>query len=120
MIPVDFALPAESYVTDHDNPNDQVLWLLHAQADVPVWTTRTTSKCRFQECGVGRGSHDTQSQVSPRRRLRLSRGTCRVGFQRRGATGANESHRRDAFWRTEFYFPAFRIRAVLLDFWYSR
>src|SRR5882672_6053751 len=35
MIPVDFALPAESYVTNHDNPNDQILWLLHAQADVP-------------------------------------------------------------------------------------
>ena len=35
MIPVDFALPAVSYVTNHDNPNDQVLWLLHAQADVP-------------------------------------------------------------------------------------
>jgi hypothetical protein len=34
-IPVDFALPAESLITDHDNPNDQVLWLLHAQADVP-------------------------------------------------------------------------------------
>src|SRR6267142_4542118 len=35
VIPVDFVLPAESYVTNHDNPNDQVLWLLHAQADVP-------------------------------------------------------------------------------------
>ena len=34
-IPVDFALPAESYVTDQDNPRDQVLWRLHAQADVP-------------------------------------------------------------------------------------
>src|SRR6266849_8959526 len=34
-IPVDFALPAESLVTDHTNLNDQVLWLLHAQADVP-------------------------------------------------------------------------------------
>jgi hypothetical protein len=34
-IPVDFGLPPESLVTDHDNPNDQVLWLLHAQADVP-------------------------------------------------------------------------------------
>jgi hypothetical protein len=34
-IPVDFALPAGGLVTDHDNPKDQVLWLLHAQADVP-------------------------------------------------------------------------------------
>lgn len=34
-IPVDFAIPADAYVTDHDNPSDQVLWLLHAEADVP-------------------------------------------------------------------------------------
>ncbi|MGC2803444.1 MAG: HEAT repeat domain-containing protein [Candidatus Acidiferrum sp.] len=35
MIPVDFAIPSDAYVTDHDNFSDQVLWLLHAQADVP-------------------------------------------------------------------------------------
>ena len=35
MIPVDFPIPPESSVTYHDNPDDQVLWLLHAQADVP-------------------------------------------------------------------------------------
>src|SRR5213079_2502478 len=34
-IPVDFSVPADSSVTDLDNPNDQVLWILHAQADVP-------------------------------------------------------------------------------------
>jgi len=34
-IPVDFSIPAESAITNHDNPRDQVLWLLHAQADVP-------------------------------------------------------------------------------------
>lgn len=34
-IPVEFDLPTESLVTDHDNPDDQVLWLLHTQADVP-------------------------------------------------------------------------------------
>ncbi len=34
-IPVDFSLPAESLVTDHDNPSDQVLWRVHARADVP-------------------------------------------------------------------------------------
>src|SRR6266478_1252858 len=33
--PVDFSIPAESSITNHDNPRDQVLWLLHAQADVP-------------------------------------------------------------------------------------
>jgi hypothetical protein len=33
-IPVDFAIPSDAYVTDHDNSSDQVLWLLHAQADL--------------------------------------------------------------------------------------
>jgi hypothetical protein len=35
MIPVDFAIPADAWVTDQDDPSDQVLWLLHAQADLP-------------------------------------------------------------------------------------
>jgi hypothetical protein len=35
MIPVDFLIPADAYVTDRDNPSDQVLWLLHAQAEIP-------------------------------------------------------------------------------------
>ena len=34
-IPVDFGLPPDAYVTDKDNPSDQVLWLLHAQANIP-------------------------------------------------------------------------------------
>jgi hypothetical protein len=34
-IPVDFELPAEALVTDHSNPSDQILWMLHAGADVP-------------------------------------------------------------------------------------
>jgi hypothetical protein len=34
-IPVDFSPPADSLLTNHDNSNDQLLWLLHAQADVP-------------------------------------------------------------------------------------
>ena len=34
-IPVEFDLPRECLVTDHNNPDDQILWLLHAKADVP-------------------------------------------------------------------------------------
>ena len=34
-IPVEFDLPADALVTDQSNPRDQILWLLHAQADVP-------------------------------------------------------------------------------------
>ncbi len=34
-VPVDFAIPGDAYVTDLDNPSDKVVWVLHAQADVP-------------------------------------------------------------------------------------
>jgi len=34
-IPVDFTPPPDSQFSNYDNPSDQVLWLLHAQADVP-------------------------------------------------------------------------------------
>jgi hypothetical protein len=35
VIPVEFTIPSDAYESNHDNPDDQVLWLLHAQADVP-------------------------------------------------------------------------------------
>ena len=35
MIPVEFSIPSDAYESNHDDLNDQVLWLLHAQADVP-------------------------------------------------------------------------------------
>lgn len=34
-IPVSFSLPADAYETNNDNLRDRVLWILHAQADVP-------------------------------------------------------------------------------------
>ena len=35
LIPVEFSIPSDAYESNHDDPNDQVLWILHAQADVP-------------------------------------------------------------------------------------
>jgi hypothetical protein len=34
-IPVDFAIPADAFEANDDNPNDKVIWQLHANADVP-------------------------------------------------------------------------------------
>ena len=34
-IPVDFTIPSDAYETNHDQPSDQLLWLLHAEADTP-------------------------------------------------------------------------------------
>ena len=34
-IPVEFDIPEDAYETNHEMPSDQLLWMLHAQADVP-------------------------------------------------------------------------------------
>lgn len=34
-IPVDFTIPSDAYETNRDNPADQVLWIVHAEADTP-------------------------------------------------------------------------------------
>jgi len=34
-IPVEFSIPSDAYESNHDDFSDQLLWLLHAQADVP-------------------------------------------------------------------------------------
>ncbi len=34
-IPVNFVVPSDAYETNHEQSRDQLLWLLHAQADVP-------------------------------------------------------------------------------------
>ncbi len=34
-IPVEFTIPSDAYESNHDQPDDQLLWILHAQADVP-------------------------------------------------------------------------------------
>jgi hypothetical protein len=34
-IPVDFTIPTDAYETNHDQPSDQLLWSLHAEADTP-------------------------------------------------------------------------------------
>jgi len=34
-IPVEFSIPSDAYESNHDQTDDQVLWLLHAKADIP-------------------------------------------------------------------------------------
>jgi len=34
-VPVDFTIPGDAYETNHDQPSDQLLWILHAEADTP-------------------------------------------------------------------------------------
>src|SRR6267142_1100180 len=110
MIPVDFALPAETYVTNHDNPNDQVLWLLHAQADVPgVDYSDDFELPIFRSAASAEATRDSQSQVSS--------GAEASGFPAAPAELDSSAVAQPARTKvivsmhsggTELYFPAFR------------
>jgi hypothetical protein len=110
MIPVDFALPTESLVTDHDNPNDQVLWLLHAQADVPgVDYSDDFELPVFRSAASAEPARESQSQTSS--------GVNASGFAAEPSGADSSAVAQPAHTKvivsmhsggTEFYFPAFR------------
>lgn len=116
MIPVDFALPSESLVTDHDNPRDQVLWLLHAQADVPgVDYSDDFELPVFRTADSPAPARDSQSAAFS--------STDASGFSKAAADSDSSAVAQPAHTKvivsmhsggTEFYFPAFRnpVRAL--------
>lgn len=111
-IPVDFAIPSDAYITDQDNPSDQVVWVLHAEADipgvnytddfeVPVFKTSASSAAadsfaREEGAAAASSSDADSAAVSAPANPKVI-----ISSQAGG---------------TEFYFPAFRNpgRAVLL------
>jgi hypothetical protein len=118
-IPVDFLIPADSAITSHDNPRDQILWLLHAQADVPgvdykddfeipvfrgtssAGTARESSSSTFSTVntfGFATTSSEDSAEVAQPAHTKV--------IVSMGSGG------------TEFYFPAFRNpgRAAMLFF----
>ena len=108
-IPVDFGIPPDAYVTDKDNPSDQVLWLLHAQADIPG-----ISYTDDFELPVFR----TSSASDPSTAYSPSGGSCQTS-PNAAPVPAPANPRvtissQDGC--TEFYFPAFRSpsRAIFL------
>src|SRR5258708_1589895 len=118
-IPVDFSPPAACLATNHDNPNDQILWLLHAQADVPG-----VDYSDDFEIPVFRGATSTAPATELGTGIRA--GTCNFGFATAqtsdadSAGAAQPEHTKVVVSMgsggTEFYFPAFRNpgRALLL------
>lgn len=110
-IPVEFAIPADAYVTDRDNSSDQVLWVLHAQADVPgvnysddfeVPVFRTSSSpAAPPEPSFGSGFGSAEAFDSEAAVVAPANPGVRISSVPGG---------------TEFYFPPFRTpgRAVLL------
>jgi hypothetical protein len=68
-VPIHFTLPPDTYVTNTDNPNDKVLWILHAQADVPgvdfkddyevpVFRTKAASMVESASRWIDDGAHN--------------------------------------------------------------
>jgi hypothetical protein len=118
-IPVDFELPADGLITDHSNPSDQILWLLHAQADVPG-----VDYSDDFELPVFRTA--TSSQSASDSFSRASSSSSSFGFATVQSVDADsETVQQPASMKavvsmhdggTEFYFPAFRTpgRALLL------
>jgi HEAT repeats len=107
-IPVDFTVPSDAYETNHDQPSDQLLWLLHAEADtpgisfsdefeVPVFrlTPQTQASGTFANSDTATASPGFQSDsedVPPPDNPKVTVGA--------GANGG-----------TEYYFPPFRSPA---------
>jgi hypothetical protein len=107
-IPVDFSIPSDAYETNHDQASDQLLWMLHAEADtpginfsddfeVPVFrlTPQTQAAGSFAEPDTATAPAGFQSDsedVPPPSNPKVVVGA--------GAQGG-----------TEYYFPAFRSPA---------
>ncbi|HEY6946953.1 MAG TPA: HEAT repeat domain-containing protein, partial [Candidatus Acidoferrum sp.] len=120
-IPVDFELPADALITDHSNPSDQVLWLLHAQADVPgvdysddfelpVFRTADSQQpaaASFAETSFG--SSTTNFGFATERSLDADSGAVSQPARTKVVVSMHDGG-------TEFYFPALRTpgRALIL------
>jgi hypothetical protein len=110
VIPVDFSIPTDAYESNHDDPSDQVLWVLHAQADVPgvnysddfeVPVFRRTPSPGSASEPMASFSNDAQG------------GTAAPGFQSDASDVAAPANPKVVVSAgmnggTEFYFPPFR------------
>ena len=108
-IPVDFSIPSDAYESNHDQPNDQVLWLLHAQADVPgvnysddfeVPVFRQTAAPGLASRTTAFSPGGAPETVPPAFQSDASEVAAPANPKVVVSTGTNGS--------TEFYFPAFR------------
>ncbi len=117
VIPVDFAIPSDAYESNHDQPDDQVLWILHAQADVPG-----VSFSDDFEVPVFRRTPSAASGAAPTTAFALSEAsekTVPPAFQSDTSDVAAPMNPKVVISAgvsgTEFYFPAFRNPARVLS-----
>lgn len=122
-IPVDFAIPPDGFETNHDQPSDQLLWVLHAQADVPgVDYTDDFEVPVFRESKSSTRNFSMSSAPS------YSTGPINAGSSAAAVAPAFQSDSSDVAapprprvvvsttteGDTEFYFPPFRNRGQTL------
>lgn len=119
-IPVDFELPLESLVTDNSNLNDQIVWLLHAQADVPgvnysddfelpVFRTASSPQAASDSSTQAAASNTGFGFATVRQTIDGDSGDVPQPARTKVVVSMHDGG-------TEFYFPAFRTpsRALLL------
>lgn len=119
-IPVEFDLPAESLVTDHGNPGDQILWLLHAKADVPgvdysddfelpVFRTADSPQPAGEFASQAGSTNSSSFGFAPEQRADADSGAVAQPEHTKVAVTMHDGG-------TEFYFPPLRTpaRAFLL------
>jgi hypothetical protein len=114
-IPVDFGIPQDAYETDHEQPRDQLLWLLTAKADVPgVDYSDKFEVPVFRTGSAASAARDTFASGFPTSFSSAAAGTA-PAFESDSSEVAAPikpkvvvSTTSDG--STEFYFPAFRNR----------
>ena len=120
-IPVEFDIPAESLVTDHSNPSDQILWQLHAKADVPgVDYSDDFELPVFRTADSPKPAADSSAETS----FGSSTGNCGFATERSVDADSGDVAQPERTkvivsmhdGGTEFYFPPFRTptRALML------
>jgi hypothetical protein len=126
-IPVDFVIPADGYETNHDQHNDQLLWMLHAQADVPgvnysddfeIPVFRASS-ARAAAVGVSVGSEQVFGNFAGGSIPEADADRTAPAFQSDSSDVAAPAHPKVVVsatreGATEFYFPPFRNRSKTL------
>lgn len=117
-IPVDFEIPEDAYETNSDVPRDRVLWMLHAQADVPgvdykddfeVPVFRSSAQAARASAGAGESSW---SSALPAAFTVGPKQTNSVDLPAPPNPKVRVTTTTDG--ATEFYFPAFRNRGRAL------
>jgi hypothetical protein len=114
VIPVEFAIPSDAYESNHESSNDQILWLLHVEADVPGIDYADSFEVPVFHTASSRAGTDR-----PRFASEESFSNTAPAFQSDDSDVAAPAHTKIVIsttpeGHTEFYWPAFRHPSATL------